>query len=84
MQVYTQEQTTDFEKRAKEFEKDFTELYESLKTKHECEMVYGVSTVPSTTGVFGLGVTQNIGDLKYKEKESIKSPFMAKDDESPA
>lgn len=69
----------DFQKRAKEFEKEFEELYEGLKKKHECEMVYGVSTVPGPQGIHGLGVTQNIGDLKFKEKEPIKSPFMAKD-----
>ncbi len=82
MQVYTEEQTLDFQARAKEFEKEFNEFYEGLTKKHECEMVYNVTTVPGPQGIHGLGVSQSIGDLKYKEKEPIKSPFMAKDGES--
>lgn len=72
--------TLDFQKRAKEFEKDFNAALKKLHEKHECEMVYGVSTVPGPQGIHGLAVHQSIRDLKYKEKEAIESPFMAKDD----
>lgn len=75
---YTEEQTADFEARAKAFQEEFDAFYTELKEKHQCELVYGVSTVPSPAGVFGLGVTQNIGDLKYKATPSPKE-FIAKE-----
>lgn len=40
--------------------------------KHQVEKVYGVATVPSPSAVFGLGVTESLGDLKYK---SVPSPL---------
>lgn len=74
---YTEEQQKDFEDRAKAFQEEYTPLYEDLKKKHEVEIVHAVATVPSPAGIFGLGVTQQIGDLKYK---SVPSPdeFVAK------
>lgn len=75
---YTPEQTADFEARANAFQEDFTKAYEELKAKHECEMVYSVATVPSPAGIFGLGVQQSVGDLKYKSVPSPKE-FVAKE-----
>lgn len=69
--MITEEQQKDFEARAQAFEEDYAKAYEELKAKHECEMVYGVVTVPSPAGIFGLGVQQSVGDLKYK---SVPSP----------
>lgn len=63
---YDEEQAKDFQERAKAFNEEFSAFYEDLKKKHECELVYSVATVPSPQGIFGLGVQQNIGDLKYK------------------
>jgi hypothetical protein len=75
---YTEEQTADFEARAKAFTGEFDTFYAELKKKHECELVYGVGTAPIHGGMFGLGVTQNIGDTKHK---SVPSPeeFVKKD-----
>lgn len=67
---YTPEQQADFEERAKAFQEEFDAFYKGLKEKHEVELVYGVQTVPSPAGIYGLGVTQNIGDLKYKATPS--------------
>lgn len=69
---YTEEQTKDFQERAEAFTKEFEELYGPLKEKHQCELVYSVATVPSPAGVFGLGVQQSVGDLKYKATPSPK------------
>lgn len=74
---YTPEQTADFNERAKAFAEEYKELYQSLKDKHECELKYGISTVPSPSGVFGLAVNEQIGDLKYAAKPS---PFVPTDD----
>lgn len=62
---YTPEQAEDFQARAKAFGEDFQKLYSELKEKHQCEVKYGVTTVPSPSGIFGLGVTEQIADLKY-------------------
>jgi len=70
---YTPEQQQDFEARAKTFSEKFQTLYKDLKEEFECEMKYGVSTVPSPTGVFGLAVNEQIADLKYAAKPS---PFV--------
>lgn len=74
---YTPEQTEDFQARAKAFGEDFQKLYAELKEKHECEMKYGVSTVPSPSGIFGLAVNEQIADLKYAAKPS---PFVPTSD----
>ena len=70
---YTPEQQADFEVRAKAFSEELQALYKDLKEKHECEMKYGVSTVPSPTGVFGLAGNEQIADLKYAAKPT---PFV--------
>lgn len=75
---YTPEQQADFEERAKGFQVKFDELYKGLKEEFECELVYGVATVPSPAGIFGLGVNQSIGDLKYKATPSPEE-FIPKD-----
>lgn len=63
---YTPEQQKDFEERAREFQADLEPMYTVLKQKHQVEEVYQVATVASPSGVYGLGVTKSIGDLKYK------------------
>lgn len=70
---YTPEQAEDFQTRAKAFSEDFQKLYAELKEKHECEMKYGISTVPSPQGIFGLAVNEQIADLKYAAKPT---PFV--------
>lgn len=74
---YTPEQNADFQERAKAFQEEYAELYKTLKEKHECELKYGISTVPSPAGIFGLAVNEQIGDLKYAAKPS---PFVPTDD----
>lgn len=74
---YTEEQSADFQTRANAFNEEYLTLYEELKKKHECEFVYNPVTVPGPTGFFGLSVSQNIGDLKFK---SIPSPVQMGDD----
>lgn len=70
---YTPEQSADFQERAKAFAEDYKKAYLELKEKYECEMKYGVSTVPSPAGIFGLAVNEQIADLKYAPKPS---PFV--------
>lgn len=72
MNTYTEEQQKDFQERAGAFQTEFEQLYAELKMKHQVEKVYGVATVPSPSAVFGLGVTESLGDLKYK---SVPSPL---------
>ena len=74
---YTSEQQSDFQERAAAFQKEFVEAVTALKEKHHCEMKYGVVTVPSPSGVFGLGITEQIGDLKFAPKPS---PFVPTED----
>ena len=73
----TQEQREDIAARQQAFIKDFNELYGALKAKHECELVYGVVTVPSPSGVFGLTVSETVEDKKYAAKPS---PFVPTED----
>lgn len=65
---YTPEQIEDFKNRSEGFQEDFKALTE----KYQVELVRAIGTVPSPSGVFGLGVTESIGDLKYKP---VPSPF---------
>jgi hypothetical protein len=76
---YTPEQQQDFQERATAFQKEFAEFMKALSEKHECEFVYGVATVPGPNGIYGLGVQQNIGDLKYK---AVPSPLTPEDVEA--
>lgn len=76
---YSEEQTADFQKRAKEFIDEWKSAYDTIKEKHQCELVYGVVTVPSPSGVFGLGVQESIGDLKHKATVSpLNDEFVEK------
>lgn len=65
---YTEEQQKDFEERAK----SFGEGLDALSKEFQVEIVNSVVTVPNQSGVFGLTVASQIGDLKYKP---IPSPL---------
>lgn len=70
---YTPEQAEDFQTRAKAFSEEYVKVMGDLKEKHECEIKYGISTVPSQSGIFGLAVNEQVADLKYAPKPS---PFV--------
>lgn len=72
MQEYTQEQTDDFIKRAQDFQLEFDPILADLQKKHQVEILYSPSFIPSPSGIFGISVTSNYGDLKYK---SVPSPL---------
>lgn len=63
---YTEEMRADFAARTESFGKEFSEMYTALKEKHLIELVYKPEWIPSPSGVFGVAVSENYGDLKYK------------------
>lgn len=63
--------------RQQAFVKEFNEMYDALKEKHQVELVYGVVTVPGPQGIHGLRVQESIADTKYKSP--INDDFVAKD-----
>lgn len=69
---YTPEQQTDFQKRAQEFQTEHESMLEDLKKKHQVEPIYVPVFVPSPSGIFGVAINQNVGDLKYK---AVLSPL---------
>lgn len=64
------EQLEDCRTRQAEFIKEYDEMYQVLKEKHESELTYSVVTVPSLSGVFGLTVSVQATDTKYKPTPS--------------
>lgn len=72
MHEYTQEETTEFQQRAQEFQTEYDELYENLKKKHQVEIIHSPMTVPTSGGLHGLFVNTSLGDLKFK---SVPSPL---------
>lgn len=72
----TKEQEDDFLARAAAFRDEYVALYQTLKEKHECELVYSVTSLPVAPGIFANAVNEQVGDLKYK---AVPSPLSQED-----
>jgi hypothetical protein len=79
MPELTPEQQEEMKGRVQAFVAEFNEFYAALKEKHQCQLVYGVVTVPGPQGIHGLTVSESVQDTKYAP---VPSPFVATENAS--